>query len=260
MQNTHSAGTLSLAQLLSDHIQPSSPTPSPHCPRVRSARSRNRAAAWAYDLGQWRRYRVNRETSPERLAEIEAEYACLLAGGPDFAAYHMGSTFADPPVHRLTREDRARVLATFDAIRSGLYRTCRRPRAQTVSANYKAVLGVLLSYAVKKGRVYPSLETIAAAAMVSRSTVLRAIAWLQLFGLLERIRRLTRVRTPLGNLQTRQTSNCYRLNLSLSGLSALALSVFRNGPSATTRLHQLTQGLSKEEKRAKPDQFRFRSP
>lgn len=221
------------------HLQPS-----PQRPRIRSARSRNRAAAHEYDLAQWRQYQLCR--APERQAEIDREYERLAAAGPDFTRYHVGSSFAEPPVHTITREDRVRVLQKFDLIRSGLYRHGRQPRAQAVSRNYRDVLGVLLSYAVKRGRCFPAIETIAAAAMCSRSTVLRAIAWLKLFGFVDRIRRLQRSRTALGGVAVRQASNAYRLNVRLAGLSALALNVFRSGQSVTTRLHQLKQGLSNE--------------
>ena len=195
-----------------------------------------------------------------RRAEIDAEYERQLAGGPDFTAYHVGSAFVEPPLHQITREDRVRALQAFDAVRAGLYRHCRAPRAQAVSQNYRHVYGVLLSYAVKRGRVYPCLETIAMAAMVSRSTVLRAIAWLKLFGFLDRIRRLKREQTPLGSVRVCQTSNAYRLTTTLTGLSALALGVFRGAPSATTRLHQPTQRLSNEEKAGSVTQFQFQSP
>ena len=47
-----------------------------------------------------------------------------------------------------------------------------------VSKNYREVFGVLLSFAVKRGRVFPSLDTIARMAMVSKRTVLNAVAWL----------------------------------------------------------------------------------
>ena len=208
-------------------------------PTVRSARSRNRAQRMGARLGAMAAVPLAREPAEARRAEVEAEYERQLAGGPDFTAYHVGSAFVEPPLHQITREDRVRVLQAFDAVRAGLYRHCRAPRAQAVSQNYRHVYGVLLSYAVKRGRVYPSLETIAMAAMVSRSTVLRAIAWLKLFGFLDRIRRLKREQTPLGSVRVCQTSNAYRLTTTLTGLSALALAVFRGAPSATTGLHQL---------------------
>ena len=246
---------LSLGDLL-----PAPSAPPPSRPTTRSARSRNRAAAWQHDLAQWRLYHLAQEPAEARRAEIEAEYERQLGGGPDFSAYHVGSAFVEPPLHQITREDRVRALQAFDAVRAGLYRHCRAPRAQAVSQNYRHVYGVLLSYAVKRGRVFPCLETIAMAAMCSRSTVLRAIAWLKLFGFLDRIRRLARVRTPLGNTQSRQTSNAYRLNVSLAGLSALALSVFRGAPNATTRLHQLTQRLSNKEEAGRSPQFASKRP
>ena len=91
----------------------------------------------------------------------------------------------EPPAHSLTREDRIRILASFDGIRAGLYKHCRVERGQAVSKNYREVLGVLLSFAVKRRRVFPSLETIARMAMVSKRTVLNAIAWLGAVRLLQ---------------------------------------------------------------------------
>ena len=55
-----------------------------------------------------------------------------------------------------------------------------------VSKNYREVLGVLLSFAVKRRRVFPTLETIARMAMVSKAPVLNAIAWLALYGFLDK--------------------------------------------------------------------------
>jgi Helix-turn-helix domain len=118
------------------------------------------------------------------------------------------------------------MLHAFDIVRSGLYHHGRRKRGQAISLAYRDVLGVILSFAVKHGRAYPTLATIARAAMCSTRTVLRALTWLELFGFLGRIRRLTRVRTRLGTLRAQQTSNAYRLTTRLSGLGAMALNVF----------------------------------
>jgi hypothetical protein len=46
------------------------------------------------------------------------------------------------------------------------------------------------------------------------------------------------VRTPLGNVACRQTSNGYRLTTSLAGLSAMAMNVFSHGVMATTANHR----------------------
>ena len=80
---------------------------------------------------------------------------------------------------------------------------------------------------MKHGRAYPSLDDDRhERAMCSTRTVLRALAWLELFGFLGRIRRLARVRTPLGMMACRQTSNAYRVTTRLAGLGAMAMNVF----------------------------------
>ena len=134
----------------------------------------------------------------------------------------------EPPAHSLTREDRIRILASFDGIRAGLYKHCRVERGQAVSKNYREVLGVLLSFAVKRRRVFPSLETIARMAMVSKRTVLNAIAWLALYGFLDRLRRIARIAGLLGP-RVRQTSNAYALRFP-KGLGGLAVNVFGFDP------------------------------
>ena len=213
------AGTLPLAQFLNQPLQPKTAS-------VRSARSRNRAAAWSYDLAQWREYQAL--SHPSRSEEVEREYARLAEAGPDFTRYHSGSAFAEAPLHTITREDRAKMLAAFDHIRAGLYHHGRRKQGQAVSRLYRDVLGVLLAFAVKHGRCYPSLTTIARACMCSTRTVLRALAWLELFGFTRRIRRLARKRTPLGSVRVAQTSNAYRITATLAGLGAMAMNVFAN--------------------------------
>ena len=241
MQIASSAGALSLAQLLNQPLQPESH----RSPRVRSARSRNRAAAWSYDLAQWRQYQLTR--SPDASEAIEQEYARLEAAGPDFTRYHHGSSFAEAPLHTIGREDRLRMLQAFDTVRAGLYRHGRRKQGQAVSRLYRDVLGIILSFAVKHGRAYPSLTTIARAAMCSTRTVLRALAWLELFGFLGRIRRLARVRTPLGMMACRQTSNAYRITTRLAGLGAMAMNVFagrerHNFAPSIEKAHQERRG------------------
>jgi hypothetical protein len=56
----------------------------------------------------------------------DAEYARLATAGPDFTRYHSGSVFAEAPQHSISRDDRARNLAMFDHVRSGLYHHGRR--------------------------------------------------------------------------------------------------------------------------------------
>ena len=116
----------------------------------------------------------------------------------------------------------------FDGIRARLYKHCRSERGQAVSYNYRQVLGVLLSFAVKRGRVFPSLDTIARMAMCSKSTVLNAIAWLELYGFIDKLRRIVRTTGLLGP-RVRQTSNAYVLSFP-KGLGGLAVNVFHLAP------------------------------
>ena len=179
-------------------------------------------------LGRWYAYQLSRATTDAQIAALDAEYERLQSEGPDFTGYHTGSDFREPPAHTITREDRIKILVQFDGIRAGLYKHCRSERGQAVSYNYRQVLGVLLSFAVKRGRVFPSLDTIARMAMVSKATVLRAIAWLSLYGFLDKLRRIVRTNGLLGP-RVRQTSNAYVLRFP-KGLGALAANVFNISP------------------------------
>ena len=69
---------LALGDLLA---APTAPSPRP---TMRSARSRNRAAAWAHDLRSGGC--IGSRKHPSRGAEIDAEYARRSRAGPDFAA------------------------------------------------------------------------------------------------------------------------------------------------------------------------------
>ena len=177
----------------------------------------------------------------EQIAGLDAEYERLQTVGPDFTDYHVGSDFREPPAHSLTREDRIKILHQFDGVRAGLYRDCRSEHGQAVSYNSRQVLGVLLSFAVKRGRVFPSLDTIARMAIVSKSTVLRAIAWLSLYGFLDKLRRIVRRQGLLGP-RVQQTSNAYVLHFP-TGLGALAANVFGFAPGC----HNSTPSDSKSE-------------
>jgi hypothetical protein len=203
--------------------------------KIRSARSRNRAAAWAYDLAQWREYRLAMaKCEPEREA-IEAEYGARAAAGPDFAGYHAKSDFSEPHVHDLDKGGKQEILTAFDTVRSWLWRNCRKARGQAVSRTYREVLAVVLSFAVKYGRAYPCQATIAKLACCSERTVSNALQWLRIWGFLDWQRRLKRIPSRLGTI-IRQTSNAYRI--ALQGLAAIGADVFsRVEPTATTAVH-----------------------
>ena len=80
-------------------------------------------------------------------------------------------------------------------------------------------------------------------------TVQRAVEWLELFGFVGRVRRLARMRTPLGSVKVQQASNAYRLTTRLAGLGAMALNVF-SGREDTLAKHQLKRA-QQERKQAK---------
>jgi hypothetical protein len=219
---------------------------------VRSARSRNRAEAWAYDLARQRDYALAMARSEAERVEIDTAYEAERAAGPDFTRYHSGSGFEEPPEHRLDREGANRILVAFDVIRAGMFRHCRVPRrrpaaqdgstgpaaapqieqAAPPSRNYREVLRVLLRYAVRFGRVFPQLATIAREACVSARTVQNALDWLRRFGFVDRMRRLVRERGGLGGKRCRQTSNAYRVGFPI-GIGRLAQSVFKRIVYAT---------------------------
>jgi Helix-turn-helix domain len=217
--------------------------------KIRSARSRNRAAAWRYDLEQWRQYRLTMVESDSERAAIEADYRERSAAGPDFAAYHAKSDFSEPHLHDLDRCGKQAILTAFDQVRAWLWRNCRKPHGQAVSRVYREVLSALLAFAVKHGKVYPSQATIAAMACCSERTVARALAWLRLWGFLSWQRRLKRIPGRLGSV-VRQTSNAYCI--ALQGLAALGAAVFsqRSGRhnSSPSPLHRIRSQLLVQEK------------
>jgi Helix-turn-helix domain len=106
--------------------------------------------------------------------------------------------------------------------------------ASTSTAGRNVAKPSLLSFAVKRRRVFPSLDTIARMAMVSKRTVSHAIAWLSLYGFLDKLRRIVRTSGLLGPRE-RQTSNAYVLCFP-KGLGGLAVAAFKIHLSATTAL------------------------
>ena len=91
----------------------------------------------------------------------------------------------------------------------------------------------------KRSRVFPSLDTIARMALVCKRTVLNAIAWLALYGFLDRLRRIVRATGLLGP-RVRQTSNAHALRFP-KGLGGLAVNVFRLAPECKNALLRVNQ-------------------
>lgn len=213
----------SLADLLgsTERLQPKPSTRARA--RVRSARSQNRAAAWAYDLEQWKCYRLAMAKTESERAVIEADYVARVAAGPDFATYRAGSDFAPAHRNQLTQADKLAALRAYDEVRAWLYRNARKAHGQGISLMYRKVLEVLLSMGVRWGTVFPSIASIAAAVNCNPRTVTNALQWLRTWGFLDWRRRLKRVPSRLGPI-TRQDSNSYRLLL--RGLAAIGAAVF----------------------------------
>lgn len=208
--------------------------------RLRSARSQNRAAAWAYDLAQWREYRLAMAKSPAERAQAEQDYADRLEEGPDFAGYHVRSDFSEPHRHQIDSAGRQAILQAFDRVREWQWRNLRKPRGQAVSKAYREVLAVLTGFAMKFGQAFPCQATIARMACCSESTVRNALRWLRMWGFLDWKRRLKRVPGPMGSV-TRQTSNAYIV--ALKGLAAIGARLLNTGsnrnnsrPSGINRL------------------------
>jgi hypothetical protein len=194
-------------------------------PTIKSARSQNRAAAWRYDLAQWREYRLAMARTDVEREAIEQEYAQRAAAGPDFCSYHAHSDYREPHVHELDAAGKREILTAFDQVRAWLWRNARKPRGQAVSRAYRQVLSVLLSFAIKYGTVFPSHATIAKLACCSERTVANALQWLRMYGFLTWQRRLKRIPGKLGMI-VRQTSSVYRI--ALQGIGAFLTRAGRN--------------------------------
>lgn len=206
---------LSLADVLlsTAQLQPQQPS----TPAIRSARSRNRAAAWRRDISQWREFQLGRARTDIERQSIEREYTERMEQGPDFTAHHPKSTFNEPPLQKISDDQRRELLRAFDAVRRWSWINGRKARGQAISRAYREVLSALIALAQRHGRVFPSYERLAAMACCSRSTVWRAINWLRAWGLLDWERRLKRATTRLGT-KVQQTSNAYRIAENLAAL------------------------------------------
>ena len=102
--------------------------------RVRSARSRNRAEAWAYDLARQRDYALAMARSQEERAEVQAAYEADRAAGPDFTRYHKGSRFAAlVPEHQLDRTDRHKIMVAFTSFGRACCSTAKVARRRPVA-------------------------------------------------------------------------------------------------------------------------------
>jgi len=195
-----------------------------HRPKTRSAHNQRPRDDWSRNLTRLHGELLTAARTDAERAELDAEFERLREAGPDFERHHCRSDFGRPPDHKIDRNLRVKILVAYGVLVRGLRDHCRKPKGQGVSKNVREVLAILLSFAVKYGQVYPSLDTIARLALCSRRTVLRAIEWLEKFGFVKRYRRLVRQRGPWG-VRVRQDSNAYRVGYP-TGLGGMAQKVF----------------------------------
>jgi RNA polymerase-binding transcription factor DksA len=119
-------------------------------PRVTSARSANRAAAWEQDLTRTTSYLMGQARTEDERAFVERLYDEALEEGPDFINYRSKSAFMAAPKLGIDRNAYGRILNALDMIERGTYRHCREKGKQgiprTVARVLKCLLGLALRY------------------------------------------------------------------------------------------------------------------
>ena len=126
----------------------------------------------------------------------------------------------------------------------------------TLGRSALTVLRVLLFVVQKReGCLYPSLETIAKLARMSKPTVIKAITTLVLMGFLTVYRRCKRIMTPLG-IRVCQDSNCYEYHPP-TGLGALGWAIWKpavcfSGTSDHAPVSRLSPQLAQPKLAARP--------
>jgi hypothetical protein len=98
--------------------------PSPAA-RVKSARSRNRAAWWRQDHSRTAVYLMGQARTEGERAFVEQLYEQAVEEGPDFINYRAKSAFEAAPRLGIDRNAYARILSALDMIERGTYRNCR---------------------------------------------------------------------------------------------------------------------------------------
>jgi hypothetical protein len=194
-------------------------------PRVKSARSFNRAGAWQQDLNRTASYLLGQARSDDEREFVERLYDEALAEGPDFINYRAKSAFQAAPRLGIDRNAYARILNALEAIERGIYRTSREAGKQGMPRTVARVLKALLNLALQYGEVRPSLLGIARLACACKQTVVNCLKLLALYGFVVVHRRIKRIRTALG-FKVVQDTNAYTIQ-EPQGLGAIALRLFR---------------------------------
>jgi hypothetical protein len=194
-------------------------------PRVKSARSWHRAAAWESDLARSASYLLGQCRSEAERVFVEKLYDEAADRGPDFINYRSNSAFRAAPRLGIDRNAYARILNALECIERGTYRNCRAKGKQGIPRTVAKVLKALLNLALQYGEVRPSLEGLGKLACVCKQTVVNCLKVLQLYGFVVVHRRIKRIRTPLG-FKVVQDCNAYTIQ-EPQGLGAMAVRLFR---------------------------------
>jgi len=197
-------------------------------------RATRRAAQWRESVYRAWGYLSGHARAPSHQAELDELLEHTLAAGPDFAEVRRNATFAPAPVVAYSREAAAEIMQQARQIERESY--CARDKGEHGGALGRMALQLLEWFTFvlwpKSGRfgMVPSLAHIAAAARMSKATVVEAMKRLEAFGFLSIQRRRKRVPSPLG-VKVVQDTNAYVLGLA-KGLGALALAAFAKRPQA----------------------------
>jgi DNA-binding MarR family transcriptional regulator len=150
--------------------------------------------------------------TPEEKEAVWQRYTAEQAGTRPMRRQRRGSTLEPVQFRPLDRNQRARLI--FLAERLDAQTKKKGKHGGCLKRTGLQVLRVLLFHFhnVATGRCDPSLDTIAAAAGMARSTVVEALKRLEAAGILERIRRARWIRQG-GRKRCVQWSNAYRLNV-----------------------------------------------
>jgi len=150
--------------------------------------------------------------TPEAKDAVWARYAEAKTDFRPNRKQRRGSTLDPVKFRPLTREQRARLIFLAERMDANT----REPgkHGGCLKRTGLQVLRILLFHFhnVASGRCDPSLDTIAKAAGMARSSVVKALARLEAAGIIERIRRARWVRTN-GRKRCVQWSNAYLLNV-----------------------------------------------
>jgi DNA-binding transcriptional ArsR family regulator len=155
---------------------------------------------------------LNAARTPAEKDAVWQRYATAQADAKLTRRQRRGSTLEPVKFRPLDRNQRARLIFLAERLDANT----RQPKQHggCLKRTGLQVLRVLLFHFhnVANGRCDPSLDSIAAAAGMARSTVVEALKRLEAAGILERIRRARWIRQS-GRMRCVQWSNAYRLNV-----------------------------------------------